>query len=153
MRHQPRLLPDTYERRALRRYARVLQQTSRTLVTLATMSSPSSVSRLVAAARHVTVMPLLDQRLGTLAAGTSSKVLQRQMATLRTAMPSSLLEQLQTFPAFADAYAYFRAIVEALHPLLDALPAEIPRRPEEPDAPPRPERRRQRRVTTSRHDD
>src|SRR5712691_1818788 len=141
------------ERRALRRYARVLQQTSRTLATLATMSSPPSVSRLVAAARHVIVLQMLDRRLGILAAGTSSKALRRQMATLRTEMPSSLLEWLQTFPAFADAYAYFRAIVEALHPLIDAPPVESPRLPEEVDAPPRPEPRRQRRATTPCHDD
>jgi hypothetical protein len=141
------------ERRALWRYARVLQQTSRTLAALATMSSPPSVSRLVAAARHATVMPLLDRRLGTMTANVSSKALQRQIATLRTEMPSSLLERLQTFPAFADASAYFRAIVEALRPRLDAPPGEIPRLPEEVDAPPRPERRRQRRVTTPRHDD
>jgi len=138
---------------ALRRYARVLQQTSRTLATLAMAAPSPPVSRLAAAARHATVMPLLDRRLGTLAAGTSSKALQRQIATLRTEMPSSLLERLQTFPAFADAYTYFRAIVEALHPLLDAPPVEIPRLPEEVDAPPRPEQRRQRRVTTPRHDD
>jgi hypothetical protein len=141
------------ERSALLRYARVLQQTCQTLVTLATAAPPPPVSRLVAAARHVTVMPLLDRRLGTLAAGTSSKALQRQIATLRTEMPSSLLERLQTFPAFADASAYFGALAEALHPRLDAPPGEIPRLPEEVDAPPRPERRRQRRVTTPRHDD
>lgn len=57
----------------------------------------------VAAARQVIVLQMLDRRLGTLAAGTSSKALQRQMATLRTAMPSALLERLQTFAAFADA--------------------------------------------------
>jgi tetratricopeptide (TPR) repeat protein len=137
------------DRGALLRYARVLQQTSRTLATLAAATPPPSVSRLTATARWVTVMPLLHQRLRTLATATASTALLRQIETLREAAPPpSLLERLRTFPAFADASAYFGAVAEALRPLLDAPPAARPQLPEAADAPARPERRRQRRVTT-----
>jgi hypothetical protein len=142
------------DRGALLRYARVLQQTSRTLATLAAAAPPPSVSRLTAAARRVTVMPLLRQRLRTLATAIASKALRRQIETLREeVLPPSLLERLQTFPAFADAAAYFDAIAEALRPLLEVPPAASPRLPEAADVPARLERRRQRRATTRRHND
>jgi hypothetical protein len=142
------------DRGALRRYARVLQQTSQTLVSLATAAPPPPVSRLTAAARWVTVMPLLHQRLCTLATATASTARLRQIETLREAAPlPSLLEWLRTFPVFVDASAYFGAVAEALHSRLHAPPAASPRLPEAADAPPRPERRRQRRATTRRHDD
>jgi hypothetical protein len=142
------------DRGALLRYARVLQQTSRTLATLAAAAPPPSVSRLTAAARRVTVMPLLRQRLRTLATAIASRALRRQIETLREeVLPPSLLERLQTFPAFADAAAYFDAIAEALRPLLEVPPAASPRLPEAADVPARLERRRQRRATTRRHND
>lgn len=140
------------ERGALLRYARVLQQTSRSLATLAAAASSPPVSRLTAAARWVTVMPLLHQRLHTLATASTARL--RQIETLREAAPlPGLLECLRTFPAFVDTSAYFGTIAEALHPRLDAPPAASPQRPEAADAPARPERRRQRRATIRRHDD
>jgi tetratricopeptide (TPR) repeat protein len=142
------------EHKALLRYAQVLQQTAPTLPTLAAAAPPPSVSRLIAAARQVTIMPLLHQRLRMLGMSAASKALLQQIETLWAEVLSpSLLEQLQTCPAFADATAYFGAIAEALRPRLEALPAARPRRSEEADVPPRPERRRQRRTPIPRHDD
>lgn len=138
------------DRGALLRYARVLQQTAQTLATLAA-SSPS-VSMLTAAARWVTVIPLLHQRLRLLV--TATKALRRQCAALQEGAPApSLLERLQTFAAFADASTYFGAIAEALRPRLDAPPATSLRLSKEANTAPRPGRQRQRRARTARHHD
>src|SRR5262245_5079868 len=49
--------------RALRRYARVLQQTTQTVSALRTTDLPPSMSTLAAVARWAVIVPLLHQRL------------------------------------------------------------------------------------------
>src|SRR5712691_11043598 len=126
---------------ALLRYARVLQQSARTLPDLLTAPAPSTAT-LAAAARRLVIVPLLYQRLHTLATAAASKALQRQIKGLQAEVPStSLCEQFQTFPAFVDAYTYFHRLAETLRPLLDAPPlAETLQLPAEAEAPPRPVR-------------
>ncbi len=138
------------ERHALLRYARVLRQTVQRLATLPTTTPPPSVSSLVAAARYVVVLQWLAVHLGTLAATTASKTLRRQIATLWTALPPSLLEQLQHLPAFADAHAYFCALGEGLRPLLTTRAAGLSPQSEASDALPRPSQGRPRQRSTTR---
>jgi tetratricopeptide (TPR) repeat protein len=111
--------------RALRRYARVLQQTARTASALPTTDLPPPVSTLAAVARWAVVVPLVHQRLHTQASATTSTGCQQQHIGLQEeVLPAALLERLQRFPAFADAYAYFQQLAETLRPLLSAPPTE-----------------------------
>ena len=64
--------------------------------------------------------------------------------------PAALLEWLQRFPAFADAYAYFQQLAETLRPLLNAPPTEPLRLLTETEPPPPSTRRRPRPTRTPR---
>jgi tetratricopeptide (TPR) repeat protein len=141
------------ERPALLRYARVLQQLSHTLPTLLAAASSPAVPGLVAAARYITMIALLQQRLQTLATGIHSKTQQRQISAYQEEVSPALLERLQTFPPFVDAYAYFQAVAGALHPLLNALTLEPVRLPEKRELPEhaRRQRGRQRHAKILRH--
>jgi hypothetical protein len=135
--------------RALRRYVRVLQQTTRTASTLPTTDPPPSVSALATAARWAVVIPLVHQRLRVSA--TASTGCQQQHTELQEeALSASLLEWLQRFPAFADAYTYFQQLAETLRPLLNAPPSEPLRLLTETELPPPATRRRLRSTKTPR---
>jgi hypothetical protein len=122
--------------RALRRYARVLQQTTRTISALRTTALPPSVSALATAARWAVVIPLVHQRLHPRVSATTSTGCQQQHTELQEAVfPAALLEWLQRFPAFADAYGYFQQLAETLRPLFIAPPTEPLRLRTETDPP------------------
>jgi hypothetical protein len=111
--------------RALRRYARVLQQTTQTVSALRTTDLPPSVSTLAAVARWAVIVPLLHQRLQPRGSATASPGYRQQhTASQEAGLPALLREQLERFPAFADAYAYFHQLAETLCPLLNAPPTE-----------------------------
>jgi len=130
---------------ALIRYARVLQYIVQGLPTSAAAPTAPSVSSLATTARYLTVVPLLHQRLQSLAAAAPSKVVQRQISgvceTLATGPTPDLL---QDFPAFVDAYIYFHAIVDTLRAQLDTPAAERPSIQSEERQAPRPARRKRR---------
>jgi tetratricopeptide (TPR) repeat protein len=139
--------------RALRRYMRVLQQSTRTVSALLITDLPPSVSTLATVARWAVVMPLVHQRLHRRVSATISTGCQQQHTGLQEDMLSvALPERLQRFPAFADAYAYFQQLAEALCPLLNALPAEPLRLLTETASPPPSTRRRLRSPRTRRQD-
>src|SRR5262245_4884470 len=101
--------------RALRRYTRVLQQTTRTISALRTTDLPPSMPTLASVARWAVVIPLVHQRLRPRVSATTSTGCQQQHIGLQEeALPVSLLEWLQRFPAFADAYTYFQQLAETL---------------------------------------
>jgi len=136
--------------RALRRYARVLKQTTRTMSALPTIDLPPAVSTLAAAARLAIVAPLVHQRLHTQTSTTTSTGCQQQHIGLQEeVLPAALIEWLQRFPAFVDAYTYFQQLAETLHPLLNALPTE-PLLLTETELPPPAVRRRRRPTRTPR---
>jgi hypothetical protein len=111
--------------RALRRYARVLQQTTRPRAVLPTTDLPPSVSTLATVARWAIVMPLVHQRLHPhMSNPTSTGYQQPHPGLQEEVLPAMLCEWLQHFPAFADAYAYFQQLAEALRPLLNAPSTE-----------------------------
>jgi tetratricopeptide (TPR) repeat protein len=111
--------------RALRRYARVLQQTTRTVSALPTTDLAPSVSTLAAAARWAAVVPLVHHRLRPRVSATLSTGCQQQHTGLQDeVLPAALLEWLQCFPVFADAYAYFQQLAETLRPLFNAPSTE-----------------------------
>ncbi len=111
--------------RALRRYARVLQQTTRTISALLTTDLPPSVSTLAAVARLAVVTPLVHQRLHAQASATTSTGCQQQhIGPQEEVLSAALLERLQRVPAFADAYAYFQQLAETLRPLLNTASPE-----------------------------
>jgi len=131
----------------------VLQHTAQTVPRLCPLDLSPPVSTLAAVARWAVVMPLLHQRLRTRTAATASNGRQQQRTALQEeVLPASLLEQLQRFPAFADAYRYFHQLVEGLRPLLNAPPTEPLRRPTETEPPPPTTRRRLRRARAPHHD-
>jgi tetratricopeptide (TPR) repeat protein len=133
--------------RALRRYARVLQQTTQTISALLTTDLPLSVSTLAAVARFAVVTPLVHQRLHTQASATTSTGCQQQHIGLQEeVLSAALLERLQRVPAFADAYAYFQPLAETLRPRLNAPPTEPLRLLTETE-PPLPSTRRRPRPT------
>jgi tetratricopeptide (TPR) repeat protein len=137
--------------RALRRYARVLQQTTRTVSALHTTGLPPPVSTLATVARWAVVIPLVHQRLRLGVSATTSTGCQQQHTELQEeVLPAALLEQLQRFPAFADAYAYFQQLAETLRPLLSAPPTEPLRLLTETELPPPATRRRLRPSRTPR---
>jgi hypothetical protein len=137
--------------RALRRYARVLQQITRTVSALRTTALPPSVSVLATAARWAVVIPLVHQCLHPRVSATTSTGCQQQHSGLpEEALPAALLEWLQRFPAFADAYGYFQQLAETLRPLLNAPPAEPLRLRTETELPPPSTRRRLRPTRTPR---
>jgi len=137
--------------RALRRYARVLQQTSRTVSALLTTDLLPSVSILATVARWAVVTPLVYQRLHTQASATTSTGCQQQRIGLQEeVLSAALLEWLQRFPAFADAYAYFQQLAETLRPLLNAPPTEPLRLLTETEPSPPSTRRRPRPTRTPR---
>jgi tetratricopeptide (TPR) repeat protein len=137
--------------RALRRYARVLQQTTRTVSALHTTGLPPPVSTLATVARWAVVIPLVHQRLRLGVSATTSTGCQQQHTELQEeVLPAALLEQLQRFPAFADAYAYFQQLAETLRPLLSAPPTEPLRLLTETELPPPATRRRLRPTRTPR---
>jgi tetratricopeptide (TPR) repeat protein len=137
--------------RALRRYARVLQQTTRTVSALPTADLPPSVSTLATVARWAVVIPLVHQRLLTLASAATSPGCQQPHTELQEAVfPAALLEWLQRFPAFADAYTYFQQLAETLRPLFNASPTEPLRLLTETESLPASPRRRPRPTRTPR---
>jgi hypothetical protein len=109
----------------LLRYARVLQYTYRTLLSPSPGQRAPQETALATAARYCTIIPLLLQRLRTLANASSVKALQRQIGSFREALAvHPRLEFFQKFQVFQDAYVYFREIAETLRSHLDAPPAE-----------------------------
>jgi hypothetical protein len=137
--------------RALRRYARMLQQTTRTISALCTTDLPPSVPTLATAARWAVVIPLVHQRLHPRVSATTSTGCQQQHIGLQEeALPGSLLEWLQRFTAFADAYGYFQQLAETLRPLLNAPPTESLQLLTETEPPPPSRRRRLRSTRTPR---
>jgi hypothetical protein len=139
--------------RALRRYARVLLQTTRTVSVLPTTDLPPSALTLATVARWAVVIPLVHQRLRSRVSATTSTGCQQQPTELpEDVLPASLLEWLQRFPAFTDAYAYFQQLAETLRPLFNA-PSTQPLRvltETEPPPPPPSTRRRLRPARTPR---
>jgi hypothetical protein len=137
--------------RALRRYARVLQQTTRTVSVLLTTDLPPSVSTLATVARWAIVMPLVYQRLHPHMSNTTSTGCQQPHPGLQEeVLPAALCEWLQRFPAFADAYTHFQQLAEALRPLLNAPSTEPLRLHTETETPPPLTRRRRRPTRTPR---
>jgi hypothetical protein len=137
--------------RALRRYARVLQQTTRTISALPTTDLSPSVSTLATVARWAVIIPLVHQRLRPrVSAPTSPGCQQQPIGLPEEVLSASLLERLQRFPAFADAYAYFQQLVETLRPLLNAPPTEPLRLLAETEPLPPSTRRRPRPIRTPR---
>jgi len=133
------------ELHALLRYVRVLQYIFQSLPTPAGAMESPSVSALAAAARYLTLVPLLRQRLQTLAAAVPSKVVQRQISAVWDTLPKEPTpEQLQHFPAFVDAYIYFHAIVDTMRAHFDTPPAERQSVQSEERQPQRPARRKRR---------
>jgi len=133
------------ELHALLRYARVLQYISQGLPTPESATEPPFASALAAAARYLTLIPLLRQRLQTLAAVAPSKVVQRQISGVCDMLPEEPTpEQLQHFPAFVDAYIYFHAIVDSMRAHLETPPAERQSVQSEERQPQRPARRKRR---------
>jgi hypothetical protein len=129
----------------LLRYVRVLQYIAQGIPTPAAATESPSASVLAAAARYLTLIPLLRQRLQTLAAAAPSKVVQRQISGVWDTLPRQPTpEQLQPFPAFVDAYTYFHAIVDTMRAYLDTPPAERQNVQSEERQPQRPARRRRR---------
>ena len=132
---------------ALLRYAKVLQYIFQGLPAPEELEASLSVSVLAATARYLTLMPLLRQRLQTLAAAAPSKVVQRQISGVwDTLTGEPTPEQFQHLPAFVDAYIYFHAIVDTMRAHLDTPPAERPSVQSEERQPQRPARRKRRQV-------
>jgi tetratricopeptide (TPR) repeat protein len=137
--------------RALRRYARVLQQSTRTVAALPTTDLPPSVSTLTTVARWAVVIPLVHQRLYPRgSSATSTGCQQHHILLQEDVLSASLIEWLQRFPAFADAHAYFQHLAETLRPLLPTSPAEPLRLRTETELPLPATRRRLRSTRTSR---
>jgi tetratricopeptide (TPR) repeat protein len=137
--------------RALRRYARVLQQNTRTVLVPPTTDLPLSVATLATVARWAVVIPLVHQRLYPHASATSSPGCQQQSTRLQEdVLPAALFKRLQHFPAFVDAHAYFQQLAEALRPLFNASSTESLRLLTETDPPPLSTRRRLRLTRTPR---
>lgn len=133
------------ELHALLRYARVLQYIAQGLPTPQEATQSPSASVLAAAARYLTLIPLLRQRLQTCAAAAPSKVVQRQISGVWDTLPGEPTpEQLQHLPAFVDAYMYFHAIVDTMRAHLDTPAAERQSVQSEERQPQRPARRRRR---------
>jgi hypothetical protein len=130
---------------ALIRYARVLQYIAQGLPPSAGAPASPAVSVLAAAARYLTLFPLLHQRLQILAAAAPSRVVQRQISGVcETLTTGPTPEPLRHFSAFVDAYIYFHAIVDTMYAHLDTPPAERPSVQNEERQPPRPARRKRR---------
>jgi len=130
---------------ALIRYARVLQYIAQGIPTSVGAHTSPTVSTLAAAARYLTLFPLLHQRLQLLAAAAPSRVVQRQISgACETLTPGPTSEPLQHFPAFVDAYTYFHAIVDTMRAHLDTPPTERPSVQNEERPPQRPARRKRR---------
>jgi tetratricopeptide (TPR) repeat protein len=137
--------------RALRRYTRVLQQTTRTVSVLPTTDLPPSVSTLAAVARWAVVIPLVHHRLCPRVAATISTGCQQQNTGLQDeVLSAALLEWLQRFPAFTDAYTYFQQLAETLRPLFNTSSRESLRLLTETEPPPPSMRRRLRPTRTPR---
>jgi len=130
---------------ALMRYARVLQHIVQGLPTSAAATAAPSVSSLATTVRYLTVVPLLHQRLQSLAAAAPSRVVQRQISSVcETLTTGPTPGPLQHFSAFVDAYIYFHAIVDTLRAYLDTPAAERPGVQSEERQTPRPARRKRR---------
>ena len=96
--------------RALRRYARVLQQTTRTVSALPTTDLPPSVSTLAAVARWAVVIPLVHQRLCPRVSATTSTGCQQQHTGLQEdSAPSSAARVAPTFPGVCRCLCVFSA--------------------------------------------
>lgn len=110
---------------ALLRYARVLQHMALRLPLPQTEAETPTVELLATAARYLTILPVLRQRLQTLATTASAKAVQRQVTESQAAltMPPTL-RHLRTFPAFVEVSTYFQTLVEPLLPHLDMPPQE-----------------------------
>jgi tetratricopeptide (TPR) repeat protein len=130
---------------ALIRYARVLQYIAQGIPTSVGALTSPTVGALAAAARYLTLFPLLRQRLQLLAAAAPSRVVQRQISGACEALTTGPTpEPLQHFPAFVDAYAYFHAIVDTMRAHLETPPTERPSVQNEERPPQRPARRKRR---------
>jgi hypothetical protein len=103
------------ESKALWRYAQVLPWLTLHLTYLLIPTPARSVPAMLTAARYLTIVPLLHQRLQGLGMEVAEPPSPEQFAILRKQ------------PVFVDAQAYFQAVVEALRPHLDA-PSTHPRR-------------------------
>jgi hypothetical protein len=137
--------------RALRRYARVLQQSTRTVLALPTTDLTPSVSTLATVARWAVVVPLLHRRLRLRVSSAISTGCQQQHTGLQEdVLPAALFEWLQRFPAFTDAHAYFQQLAETLRPLFQAPSIEPLRLRMETEPPPPPMRPRLRPTRTPR---
>jgi tetratricopeptide (TPR) repeat protein len=131
---------------ALLRYARVLQAIAHDFVSALEHPATLTDARLAAAARYLTVVPLLHQRLHILAAAAPSKAVQRQInGVCETLQLGMTPETFQHCPAFVDAYTYFHAIGDTMRAHLETPAAERPdvQHPEERQ-PTRPARRKRR---------
>ena len=116
------------EPKALVRYARLLQVISQQLETVSTMSSPTALSALIAAARYLVVAPLVHKRLHAVAQPAPSAETSGLQASSASA---AFVKRHQNLPAFADAYLYFDAIATAMRDALDAPLVHLPRSPVE----------------------
>jgi hypothetical protein len=110
---------------ALLRYARVLQHMVLRLPLPQTEAEPPTVELLATAARYLTILPVVRQRLYTLATTASAKAVQRQVNESQAALATPpTLRHLRTFPAFVEVSTYFQTLVEPLLPHLDMPPQE-----------------------------
>jgi hypothetical protein len=122
----------------------VLQLLLPTLAALVTATSSPPLPVVITAARYVTILPLLGQRLRVLARQVPTKGWHQQLSASQAIVPTpSLLAPLQSIPAFMEAQTYFQAIAGAMHAVLATPPAGALRLPDE-SAPPqrRPPQRR-----------
>lgn len=122
--------------RALRRYARVLQQSTRTVLALPTTDLTPSVSTLATVARWAVIIPLVHERLRLRVSSAISTGCQQHTGLQEGVLPTVLFEWLQRFPAFTDAHAYFQQLAETLRPLLKAPSIEPLRLRTETEPPP-----------------
>jgi len=137
--------------RALRRYARVLQQSTRTVAGLPTADLPPSVSTLATVARWAVILSLLHQRLRPhVSAITSTECQQQHVGLQEEVLPAALCEWLQCFPAFTDAHTHFQQLAEPLRPLFNAPSMEPLRLLTETEPSPPSTRRRPRPTRTPR---
>lgn len=132
---------------ALLRYARVLPSILQGFLVPELAGTPLSAGLLAAIARYLTLIPLVRQRLHTLAAAAASKVVQRQISSGCDVLTAACTpEQWQHLPPFADAYSYFRGIADTMRGHLDTPPAERLEGQSEERQPQRQARRQRRQV-------
>ncbi len=110
---------------ALLRYAKVLQAMLQDLTPASDPTATPTAACLAAAARYLTVVPLLRQRLQILAAAAPSRAVQRQINGVCETFDIGMTpETFQHCMAFGDAYTYFHAIGDTMRVHLETPSTE-----------------------------